>query len=158
MEEFRAMRRFKQQASDEACLRLLETAPRGVLAVHGDNGYPYAIPLNFVFRGGRIWFHCAKDGHKLDAIRRDDKVCFTLLSEPVKNEGEWWNNVMSVVVFGRIREVTDQAEIDVILRALGEKYFPEGYDIEHDMQKNGPRALVLELCIDHITGKYVKEK
>ena len=158
MEEFRAMRRFKQQASDEACLRLLESAARGILAVHGDNGYPYGIPLNFVFRGGRIWFHCAKEGHKLDAIRRDDKVCFTLLSEPVKNEGEWWYNVMSVVVFGRIREVTDQAEIDVILQALGEKYFPEGYDIEHDMQKNGPRALVLELCIDHITGKYVKEK
>lgn len=89
MEEFRAMRRFKQQASDEASLRLLETAPRGVLAVHGDNGYPYAIPLNFIFRGGRIWFHCAKEGHKLDAIRRDNKVCFTLLSEPVKNEGEW---------------------------------------------------------------------
>lgn len=69
--------------------------------------------------------HCAKEGHELDAIRWDDKVCFTMLSEPMKNPGEWWNNVMSVV-FGRIREVTDQAEIDVILRALGEKYFPEG--------------------------------
>jgi len=158
MDEFRPMRRFKQQASDEACVRLLESAARGILAVHGENGYPYAIPINYIYRGGRIWFHCAKEGHKLDAIRKDDKVCFTVLSEPTKNPSEWWNNILSVVVFGRIREVTDKAETEAILRALGEKYYPEGYDIEHDMQKNGPRALVLELCIEYITGKHVKEK
>lgn len=158
MTEFRAMRRFKQEATEDTCIRLLETAARGILAVHGENGYPYGIPINFVYRAGNIYFHCAMAGHKLDAIRKDDKVCFTVLSEPVKNEGEWWNNVLSVVIFGRIREVNDKAEAEVILRAIGGKYFPEGYDIDHDIMKNGPRALVLELCIDHMSGKMVKEK
>ena len=65
---FRKMRRFKQQLSEEECLEILKTAKRGVLAVLGDEGYPYAVPLDFVYEDGKIYFHCAKEGHKLDAI------------------------------------------------------------------------------------------
>ena len=63
---FRPMRRFKQETSQEECFAILEKAPRGILSVLGDNGYPYGVPLNFFFHEGRIYFHCAMEGHKLD--------------------------------------------------------------------------------------------
>lgn len=158
MTEFRPLRRIKQTASQEECIALLESAPRGVLAVHGENGYPYGLPVNFVYLDGRIYFHCAKEGHKLDAIRANDKVSFTILSEPVRNDGEWWYCFTSVIVFGRISEIKDPEKADTALRALGSKYFPEGYDMETDITRNGPHALILELTIDHVSGKHVREK
>lgn len=158
MTEFRPLRRIKQTASQEECIALLESAPRGVLAVHGENGYPYGLPVNYVFMDGRIYFHCAKEGHKVDALRADDRVSFTILSEPVKNEGEWWYCFTSVIVFGRVSEINDPEKADKVLRALGTKYFPEGYDMETDIIRNGPHALILELTIDHVSGKHVREK
>ena len=155
---FRPMRRFKQEASREECLAILESASRGILSVHGENGYPYGIPMNFCLSEGRIYFHCAMEGHKLDAVRADDKVCFTVLSEPTKNPGQWWNCFTSVVCFGRIAEVRDETRRNALLRALGAKLFPAGYDVEADMEKNAHRALILELTIDHMSGKRVREK
>ena len=82
---FRPMRRFKQQMTETECLELLKTAPRGVLALLGDHDYPYAVPLDFVLDGDKIYFHCAKEGHKIDAIQRHDKASFCVLSEGRKN-------------------------------------------------------------------------
>ena len=144
MTDFRPLRRFKQAASEEECLSILETAQRGILSVIGENGYPYGLPVNFIFLDGKIYFHCAQEGHKL--------------SEPVRNEGEWWYCLTSVIVFGHAREVVDPSETGPLLRVLGEKYFPEGYDIEADIRRNGPRALIIEISPDHISGKHVREK
>ncbi len=155
---FRPMRRFKQAASELDCQSLLQSAPRGILSVLGDGGYPYGVPLNFVYENGKVYFHCAPEGHKLDALRRCDKASFCVLSEPVKREGEWWNTFLSVICFGRVQEVTDPAEHDRLLRALAKKYFPEGYDTEADMRKNAHRAVILELTIEHLSGKNVREK
>ena len=156
--EFRAIRRFKQAATVRECEEILSSAQRGILSVHGENGYPYGLPINYIFMGGRIYFHCAKAGHKLDAVRADNKVCFTVLSEPVRNPGEWWNCFTSVICFGRISEVSDEVEKDRLLRLLGAKYFHEGYDIEKDMANNAQNALILEITIDHMSGKHVREK
>jgi len=158
MTDFRPLRRIRQAATEEECRSILESAQRGVLSVIGENGYPYGLPINFIFRDGKIYFHCAREGHKLDAIRANGKVCFTVLSEPVRNEGEWWYCLTSVIVFGRAREVTDPSEAEPLLRALGAKYFPEGYDIEADIRRNGPNALIIEITPDHISGKHVREK
>lgn len=158
MTEFRPLRRFRQAAAEEECLNILQTAQRGVLSVIGENGYPYGLPINFIFYQGKIYFHCAKEGHKLDAIRKNDKVCFTVLSEPERKEGEWWYCFTSVIVFGHIQIVEDPAVAGTMLRSLGAKYFPAGYDIESDLQKNGPQALILALTPDHISGKHVREK
>ena len=155
---FRPMRRIKQQAAEEECLEILSTAKRGILAVNGDGGYPYAVPLNFVMEDGKIYFHCAQQGHKLDAIRADDKVSFCVLNEGTREPDSWWYHFTSVICFGRIRIVEDTELRDRLLRLLGGKYFPEGYDIDADMEKNGPRALVLELTIEHMTGKHIREK
>ena len=157
-EPFRPMRRFKQAASEQECLGLLQSAQRGVLSVLGDGGYPYGVPLNFVYEDGKIYFHCAVEGHKIDALRACAKASFCVLSEPAKTPGEWWNCFTSVICFGHVREISDPAEHDRLLRLLGAKYFPEGYDIDADMVRNAPRALVLELAIEHMTGKHVREK
>ena len=156
--DFRPMRRFKQQLSDDECLDILKKSPRGVLAVLGDGGYPYTIPLDFVYENGKLYFHCAKEGHKLDAIRACDKVSFCVLTEGVKEPDSWWYHINSVICFGKIKIVDDPALKDAKLRLLGLKYFPANYDLEADMTKNAPHAEVLELTVEHITGKKVREK
>ena len=78
------MRRFRQALPEETCHQILKNAYRGFLSVIGDGGYPYSVPINFVFEDGKLYFHCAREGHKLDAVRACDKACFTVLDEPEK--------------------------------------------------------------------------
>lgn len=154
---FRPMRRFKQQLTLQECETILQGAYRGFLSVNGENGYPYTIPMNFLYNDNRIYFHSALQGHKIDAIKQSPKACFTVINEPVQQENDWWYHVSSVVCFGKISIVEDQDERMEILKTLGKKYFPEGYDMEKDLIMNAPRAAVLCLAVDHMTGKRVKE-
>ena len=155
---FRPMRRFKQALSAEECIRILENAYRGFFSVIGDGGYPYAVPINFVYEAGRLYFHCATEGHKLDAIRACDKACFTVLDEPEKEPGEWWYHVKSVICFGRVKILSDPDERNSRLRSLGQKYFPSSYDLSSDILRNGPKAEILAFTIEHMSGKAVREK
>ncbi len=155
---FREMRRIAQQTTREECEEILRNAKRGILAVLGDEGYPYTVPMDFVYEDGRIYFHCALTGHKMDAIRACDKVSFCVLNDGVREENSWWYHFTSVVAFGRIREETDPDEHLRCLRLLGGKYMPEQTMIEEDIRKNGPRAAILVLTIEHMTGKRVREK
>lgn len=152
------MRRFRQALPEQECREILAGAYRGTLSVIGDGGYPYALPVNFLYADGHIWFHSALEGHKMDALKTCDKACFTVIDEPVKEADDWWYHVRSVICFGRIRVVTDDAERLARLRQLGAKYFPEGYDIDSDLVKNGSRAAILVFEVDHMSGKRVKEK
>lgn len=154
---FREMRRIRQQAAREECEQILRKAPRGVLAVLGDDDYPYAVPLDFAYEEGHIYFHCAKAGHKLDAVRRHEKVSFCVLNEGEREAGDWWYHFTSVIVFGRIREIEDSAEKDRCLRLIGGKYFPSADYLEDEM-RSAPNAVILDLRIDHMTGKKVREK
>ncbi len=154
---FRDMRRSKQQITPEECVRILETAKRGVLAVHGENGYPYAIPMDFVYEDGKIYFHSAKEGHKIDAVRANAKVSFCVLNDGVQEENDWWFHFISVVAFGQISEITQEDEKDRALRLFGRRYFPSEQVLEKEM-KSAPNAAVLMLTIEHMTGKRVREK
>ena len=80
---FRKMRRFKQQISDEECIEVLKNAPRGVLSMIGDEGYPYGIPIDHWYceEDGRLYFHGAKEGHKIDSLMKNDKVSFVVMDE-----------------------------------------------------------------------------
>ena len=102
---FRPMRRKKRELPEEAAAALLRNARRGVLAVNGDEGYPYAIPINFLYdeRSRTIYFHGARVGHKADAIRKCDKVCFTVYGNETVKEEAWAPFVQSAVAFGRCR-------------------------------------------------------
>ena len=156
---FRPMRRIKQQLSDEEALEILVKAKRGVLSVVGDDGWPYGIWLNPHYRreDGRIYFHGAKEGHKIDALRRDARVSFTVIDDGVQDEGGWAYTFRSVVVFGRIEFVEDQAFALELCRELARRFNPSEEDIEKDIRIAGARVQVLCLIPEHITGKRVHE-
>lgn len=97
------------------------------------------------------------EGHKLDAVRKHDKVSFCVLSDGVKEENDWWYHFTSVIAFGRVSEITDEGEKNNKLRLLGTKYFPDNEHLEKEMGSAG-RTVVLDLTIDHMTGKAVREK
>lgn len=155
---FRPMRRAKQQLSEQECVDILNNAYRGFLSVIGDGGYPYTIPINFYHEDGKIYFHSAKEGHKIDSLKDCDKACFTALAEPEKEPGDWWYHVKSVICFGRLREVTDPQTHDEKLRKFGGKYFPGVDLLEEEMRHSAHRAALLELTIEHCTGKRIQEK
>ena len=135
------MRRFRQELSADVCADILKIEPRGVLAVSGDGGY-----------------HCATKGHKLDAINRDGRASFCVLSQKELSDDGWSYFFESVIAFGRVSTVTDEEKRTEKLRLLGNKYFPSAEITEDELRKNAARALLLELKIEHMTGKRVHER
>lgn len=110
---FREMRRFKQQVTTEECKKVLKEEKRATFSVIGDDGYPYTIPINFYYdkEDNNIYFHGAKEGHKVDAMNRCDKVCLTVWNQGFKKEGHWEWNPTSVVVFGNVKPVTEKTSL-----------------------------------------------
>ena len=153
---FRPMRRIKQQLSQDECEQVLTSERRGVLSVHGEDGYPYGVPMDYLYEQGKIYFHGAKVGHKIDAIKADNRVSFTVFDQGVPVEGKVGPNVRSVIVFGRISLLETTPETLEIARRLGEKYDPSGY-VEDELRRTAERIQLLELAIDHMTGKRVNE-
>lgn len=156
---FRKMRRFNQQLTDEECIAILKSEPRGVLAVKGEDGYPYALPIDYYYddENGKIYFHCAKEGHKIDALRADNRVSFCVYDKGFKKEGDWALNIKSVIIFGKINFAEDMDETIKRVRRLALKYYPTPEAVEEEIEKAGRRVQILELEIDHITGKLVNE-
>ena len=156
---FRPMRRFKQQLSDSEALEVLKQAKRGVLSVTGDDGWPYGVWLNPHFReaDGRIYFHGAKEGHKIDSLRRDSRASFTVIDEGVRDEGGWAYTFRSVVAFGRIEFVEDHEFAIEQCRELARRFNPSEADIENEIRMAGARVQMLCLIPEHITGKRVHE-
>lgn len=156
---FRKMRRHAQQLPAEECLEILKTVPRGVLSLLGDEGYPYGVPLDFWYcsEDGRLYFHGAREGHKLDAIARCDKVSFCVLDEGVRREGEWALHFRSVVVFGRVSLVEDAELTRRICRSIAERFTDDERYIENELTGALPRVQCLALTPEHITGKRVTE-
>jgi hypothetical protein len=151
------MRRIKQQLSEEESLEVLKKAKRGVLSVIGDDGWPYGIYLNPHFENGRIFFHGAKEGHKIDALKKDARASFTVIDEGVKDEGGWAYAFRSVVVFGRVEFVEDQNEAVEICRRLARRFNPSEADIEDEIRRAAAHVQVFALIPEHITGKRVHE-
>ncbi|MCR4655454.1 MAG: pyridoxamine 5'-phosphate oxidase family protein [Lachnospiraceae bacterium] len=156
---FREMRRFKQQISKEECIRILKEEPRGVLSVIGDDGYPYGIPLDHWYNDedGKLYFHGAKEGHKLDAIARCDKVCYCVYDKGYRKEGEWALNINSVVAFGRMKLVEDPDKTREICTNLCRKFTDDEAYLQKELTNALPRVQCLELTIEHMTGKLVNE-
>lgn len=156
---FRPLRRFKQQLSDAEVREVLADAKRGVLSVIGDDGWPYGVWLNPHYRkeDGRIYFHGAKEGHKIDALCKDSRASFTIIDDGVRDEGNWAYTFRSVVVFGRIEFVEDHDFALELCRELARRFNPSEADIEKEIQMAGARVQVLCLIPEHITGKRVHE-
>jgi len=156
---FREMRRFKQQISQEECLRVLKEQPRGVLSMLGDDGYPYGVPLDHLYseEDNKLYFHCAKVGHKIDAITACNKVSYCVMDEGYRKDGEWALNINSVVVFGRIQIVEDEGKKREICTNLVRKFTDDEAYLQKELTNASPRVNCLELTIEHMTGKLVNE-
>ena len=155
---FREMRRKRQQLPREEAEAVLRRGSFGVLAVHGEDGYPYAVPLSYVYWNGKIYFHCAREGHKLDAIRRDGKVSFCVVDRDDVKPLEYTTYFCSAVVFGRARVLEDEGERRRALDALSARYTP-GHEEERkrEMESQLSRLEMVEITVEHITGKEAKE-
>lgn len=155
---FRKMRRHKQELSAEECINILTNEPRGVLALLGDDDYPYSLPMSHVYADGKIYFHGAKTGHKKDAVEKHPKASYCVMDKGVKNDGEWWYTFKSVIVFGKIRIITENDEKIEKLRYLGNKFFPTEEDTEKEIKRLLDKTEVFELTIEHMSGKTVVER
>ncbi len=155
---FRAMRRIKQEISQQEAQNILERATSGTLAVSGDDGYPYAVPLSFAYSDGKIYFHCAQKGHKLDAINRNDKVSFCVIAQDEIVPEKYTTYFKSVIAFGRARVLTDEQEKRHGLELLAEKYSPQFPETREAEIKSGwPAVCVVEIQVEHLTGKIAIE-
>lgn len=156
---FRKMRRFKQEISKEECIEILTNEKRGVLSVIGDDGYPYGIPLNHYYDKEKncLFFHGAKEGHKVDAIKANSKVSYCVYEKGTQKEGHWSLNVRSVIVFGKASFVTDLEECKVIGSKIWWKFNQDEKELEEEIKHSLSRVLCTRVDIEHMTGKLVNE-
>jgi len=154
---FREMRRPKQMLSMEEVAAVMDRRTNGVLACLGDEEYPYAVPLNYVYYKGKIYFHSAKAGHKIDAMEKHPKVSFAVIDEDTIVSEEYTSYFRSVIAFGRARIAEGEERLEAF-KALVEKY--SGDQPEEAKQKviaECTRAHIVAIDIEHITGKEARE-
>ena len=154
---FRPMRRINQKLEDKECIKIIEKSKRGHLALLGDNEYPYVIPLDYVYHDEKIYFHGALEGHKVDSIRKSNKASFSIMDEGVKLDDNWYYTFKNVICFGLIKEINDDELIIKVLELFGEKYFPESVSTQDEIDKHLEHTLILELTVEHMSGKLVNE-
>ncbi len=152
---FREMRRKRQALNPEECTAILQRGTSGVLALEGDDHYPYAVPLSYLYKDNHLYFHCAKTGHKLDAIKRNPRASFCVIDQDQVVPEEYTSYFRSVIVFGTIRILTDEQEKRSAIERLALKYAPS--DSEAGRQAAIGREwlplCMLEMSVEHMTGK-----
>jgi len=156
---FRELVRKHKQLPMETCVQILKEENRGVLSVQGDDGYPYGMPMNHWYNeeDGKIYFHSGNVGHRLDALKKCDKVSFCTYDKGYRNEGEWAWKVKSVIVFGKIAIIDDMDTIADITTKLSYKFTEDEEYIKNEIKMHGHRTLLLQLTPEHICGKLVTE-
>jgi uncharacterized protein len=151
---FREMRRKKQLLSEAETIEILKSCTSGVLAVTGDNDYPYAVPVSYVYKDNKLFFHCAKAGHKIDGIERNDKVTFCVIDQDDVKQKTFTTHFRSVIVFGRAKILTEDSERHAVLESLVEKYSPDYVkEGQQEIERDWNRVCLVEVTIEHITGK-----
>lgn len=152
---FREMRRYRQKLSDEECVAILTRGSWGVLSLIGDDGYPYGVPLNYVYRDGRLYFHGAKEGHKLDAMRREPKASFCVVDSDELIPEEYTTYFRSVILFGRMNIVTDRERMRDIITVMAERFNPDDTAQHRNeaIEREFPPLCIMELEIEHMSGK-----
>ena len=154
--EFREMRRKRQQLAEEE-IAILEKATTGTLALLGDNDYPYAVPISYVYHDGKLYFHSALTGHKVDAIRKcdkADKASFCVIEKDDVQPEKYTTFFRSVIAFGRIRIIEDEHEKLEVARMLGNRYNPNQDEaLQKEIESGLSRMLAIRFDIEHLTGK-----
>ena len=157
---FRPVRRKQKEISTEAAEKLLCASRRGVLAVNGDDGYPYAVPINYYYdkEEHKIFFHGSRVGHKTESIKRCDKVCFTVIGNETVKEEEWAPFVQSVVIFGRCHLIESPERAAALVKRFAMKYYPDEQTADDEIARSGKAVQMFEIEIEHISAKEVQEK
>ena len=158
---FKPIRKKINEIDCNATEVLLQSNRRGILAMNGDNGYPYAIPINYFYDSleQKIYFHGAKAGHKVDALKTSDKVCFTVYGNERIDESESWAPyVQSAVIFGRCHLIESGPESIARLKEFAMKYYPDESLADEQIARNGRATQIFEIIIEHLSGKQVQEK
>ncbi len=152
---FREMRRKRQQLTEADCIEILTKNTSGVLAVFDDNGYPYAVPLSYVYDNGLLYFHCAKSGHKLDAIKSCDKVSFCVVDQDFVVPQEYTTYFRSVIIFGRASIADQEDEIRSAIEQLAIKYYPDDSKDNRNsaIDKEYNAMCMVKIQIEHMSGK-----
>lgn len=154
MSDFRPMRRIRQQLSDKESISILEKATSGTLALLGDNGYPYAVPISYVYSEGKLFFHSALSGHKIDAIRNCDKTSFCVVDQDEVIPKKYTTFFRSVIAFGRIHIIEDKSEKLAVARLIGNHYNPnDDESLQKEIENGLARMLAIRFDIEHLTGK-----
>lgn len=148
----RKMRRFKQELAADEAKRILYNGRECVMAVDGDSGYPYAVPVNYVYDGEHIYIHSAAAGQKIDALRRNNCMSLCVIERGDIVPEEFTTYFKSVIVFGHVRFVDNLEEKSAALYKLCEKYC-SGLDPSAEIQRFLKTVAILEITIDHISGK-----
>lgn len=152
------MRRFKQQLPGDEVLQILNSATSGVLSLAEAGGRPYGVPMSFVCRpdGGAVYFHCAREGRKMECVRHCDRASFCIVAADDVQPHEFTTYYRSVIAEGRIVRVDDRDEMVAALRMLAGKYSP-GMDSAPEIAKSIDRVAVLRLDIETAVGKEAVE-
>ena len=155
---FRQLRRSNRQLENDKVIALLKNEKRAVLAVHGENDYPYAVPINYIYdeNTNKIYFHGAGAGQKYEALMKENKVCFTVYGNEQYKDNDWAPYMQSVIIFGKCNKV-EENKLDY-LRLLAKKYYPSDEEIEKEINLAGKIVQVFGITIDHICGKQIQEK
>lgn len=152
---FREMRRKRQLLTEAECIEILRKNTSGVLAISGDEGYPYAVPLSYVYDKNALYFHCAKSGHKLDAINSSDKVSFCVVDQDFVVPQEYTTYFRSVIIFGRASILEHDGEIRNAIEKLAMKYYPNDSKANRDfaIEREYKAMCMVKIQIEHMTGK-----
>ena len=155
---FHSMRRNRQILSEEACAAVLERGTSGVLALQGDEPYPYAVPLSYVYHQGKIYFHCAKQGHKLAAIAANPRCCFCVIDQDQVVPAEYTTYYRSVTAFGTLRVMTE-GEMGPAIDILAAKYAPQDPPERREkyIRREWSGLCMLEMTVEHLSGKQAIE-
>lgn len=152
------MRRFRQQLPENEVIEILERNADGVLSVIGDDGYPYGVPVNYVYADGKIFFHAAVSGYKKDAMEKNSKVCFTVVDMHEVLPAERATRYRSVIAFGRARFIEDPEEKVRALQVFGYKHSGDyKADVDAEIRTELARTLMVEITVEHMTGKESKD-
>lgn len=151
---FREMRLKDQQLDAAEANEIMNRCTNGVLSINGDNGYPYGVPVSYAYADGRIYFHCAREGHKVDLLKKDPHVSFTVVAQDDIIPEDFNTLYISAIAFGRARLVDDPEEMRKIHGYIIDKY-SKGHE------ESGGRYLdssiseiyMVEITVDHITAK-----
>lgn len=152
----RKMRRKEKTMPEEAAVHVLNTAEEGVLATASKDNYPYAVPLNYAYHNGGIYFHCARTGHKIDNMEQNDKVSFCVVKDTTVVPDDFSTKYKSVILFGRAHEVFDDEKEEGLL-ALVQKYSGEFLEAGKKYIENaGDKTRVFRIEVEHMSGKETK--